>query len=63
MSCGGTRIRVRFPLAVECQGGRLHVLTTTRSYLVRRLGGHYSATRAPLADWLQRDEFRGDFGI
>jgi hypothetical protein len=28
-----------------------------------RLGGHYSATRAPLADWLQRDEFRGDFGI
>ena len=28
MSCGGTRIRVRFPLEVECQGGWLHVLTT-----------------------------------
>jgi len=36
---------------------------TTGSYLVRRLGGHYFATRALLADRLQRDEFRADCGI
>ena len=63
MSCGDARIRVRFLLLLERQGGSLHVPMTTRSHLVRRLGGHYSATRALIADWLQRDEFRADFSI
>lgn len=63
MSCGGVRIRVRILVWLERRGGCPHVLANTRTYLVRRLGGHYSATRAPLAEWLQRDELRADLGI
>ncbi len=57
------RIRVGALVQVNVRATEFLSKRFPEADLVRRLGGHYSTTRALLAAWLQRNEFRADRGI
>jgi hypothetical protein len=57
------RRRIRVGVLVNVRATEFLSKRLPEANLVRRLGGHYSTTRALLAAWLQRNEFRADRGI